>query len=185
MDKYILMSRDGVINVRQDDPITQVEQLVLLPYVQESCLHLEQLGWKAIILVNEPALANGVMDQSVLKDIHARMYELISEGGGRVTDVMVCPSAYAPWDKCAFPKAGLLQLAAYKHALDLPTVYFVGDCLECLQAAWTVGCKSGLVRSGNPYKTLQYLRTSDRVPDLLTNDLLSMVYRITGSPPSP
>lgn len=180
MDKYILMSRDGVINVRQDGPVVSVDQFVLLPFVQEAFFRLEQLGWKTIVLVSEPALAKGDLDQPGLEQIHARMDELISEGGGAFTDIMVCPSKYAPWDKCAFPKSGLLQLAAHKHALNLPDIYFIGDRLECLQAAWTVGCKSAFVRSGKPFETMQYLRSSDRVPDLITLDLLSMVNRITG-----
>lgn len=175
MDKFVLVHRDGVIGVRRDEPITSPDDFILLPYVQEAMFNLREMGIKVIVVVSESALEEGLMDSTVLDDIHDRMIGLIAEGNGKVEDVLVCPSALAPWDKCALPKPGLLQIAAYKHKFDLKQTYFVGDRLECLQAAWTVGCKSAFVKSGKPYKTIKYLKSNPERPDIMAQDFLGFV----------
>lgn len=175
MEKFVLVHRDGVIGVRKDEPICTPEDFILLPFVQEAMFNLREMGFKVIVLVTEPALQNGQMDQAAMDGIHDRMISMIESTDGKIQDVLVCPSALAPWEKCALPKPGLLQIAAYKYKFDLSRTYFVGDRLECLQAAWKVGCKSAFVKSGKPFKTIQYLKQNRERPDIMAQDLLGFV----------
>lgn len=182
MGKYILLNRDGVINVKQDHPIAEEKDFVLLPFATEAFFAMKRFDFLPIILACEEGLQNGSMDEATQEAIQERMRNEIETAGGYIHDIIVCPSAMAPWDKCAFPKPGMLQIAAYKHGFSLEDTYFIGDRLECLQAAWAVGCKSGLVRTGKPYRTMQYLKTADRGPDLITIDLLSMINKLASMP---
>ncbi|MBI1387880.1 MAG: HAD hydrolase-like protein [bacterium] len=178
MDQYILLHRDGVVNVRQDAPISSPDQFVFLPFALEAFFEMERQGFKPVVLVNEEGLNDKSLSPEDHKAIVENMKTSIVEEGGLVHDVMVCPSALAPWEKCAFPKPGLLQIAAAKHKFDLSQTWFISDRWDCLEAGWAAGCKNALVRSGKPFKTIEKLRNSQRQPEFIERDILGAVLRI-------
>ncbi|RJP27820.1 MAG: HAD-IIIA family hydrolase [Candidatus Omnitrophota bacterium] len=178
MEKFILLERDGVINVMQDAIVKTPDEFVFLPFVLEAFFELKQNQIRPIVLTNQPGLATGELEMRNLGEIHSKMISTIEESGGKVEDVLICPHDESKNCDCRYPKPGLLVHAAQKFKFDLKSTFFIGSHTACLQAAWQAGCKSSFVRSGKPYKTLQFLRTSDRQPDLITRDLLETVVKI-------
>lgn len=178
MERYVLIHRDGAINVRQDEPIKKLDEFVFLPFVHEAFRELQLNDVKPIVLVWEEALHNGSMPQEEYDKITKEMKLSLEELEGKIHDVITCPSTMAPWEKCALPKGGLLQIAAAKHKLNLAETYFICDRIECLEAAWSVGCKTIFVRSGKPFKTMQALRNSPKQPDKIERDVLSASIKV-------
>ena len=178
MEKYVLIDRNGVINVRMDEPIKSPDEFVFCPSSIEAIFALTRADIRSIVLTNEEALVHGGMDFSALDAIHAKMHSMIEEAGGRIHDVLVCPENNRDRFDGWYPNPGLLQKAAKKHGFNLRDTYFIGARYECLEAAWAAGCKSAFVRSGKPYKTLQILRTSERQPDLNEPDLMGAALKI-------
>ncbi|MBZ0255559.1 HAD hydrolase-like protein [bacterium] len=178
MERYVLIHREGAVNVRQDNPITKLDEFVFLPFVHEAFRELQLNDVKPIILTWEESLHTGAMPQEEYDKIVQEMKTSIEEEEGKIHDVLTCPGPMAPWDKCALPKGGMLQIAAAKHKLNLAETYFICDRIECLEAAWSVGCKTILVRSGKPFKTLQALRKSPKQPDKTERDLLSAAIKV-------
>ncbi len=178
MEKYILIERDGVINVQQDQPVVTREQFVMLPFVTEAFYSMAQNGYKPIIVTKQQPLQDKMMDQGTLDDIHHSMKQIIHEAGGAIEDILVCPSLYADWERCAYPKPGLLQIAAAKHGFEPKNTYFLCDRLECLQAGWNLGMKTVFVKSGKPFKTVKFLRQSEQQPEMIKRDILSAVVSI-------
>jgi len=180
MERYALIERDGVINVRQNEPVKTLDRFVLLPFVIESFSTMRENGIKPIIVASLEPLAKGEMTTNALTEIHGKMRAMIEEGKGKIEDIMYCPSLYADWERCSFPKPGLLQVAAAKHRFQLQDVFFVCGSWESLQAGWAAGCKTSFVKTGKPFHALQTLKTSERQPDFIHRDLLDAVIRIVS-----
>ena len=180
MERYVLIHRDGAVNVRQDNPITKLDEFVFLPFAHEAFREMQLNDVKPIVLVWEESLHNGAMSQEEYDKITKEMKTSLEEQEGKIHDVITCPSTMAPWEKCALPKSGLLQIAAAKHKLNLAETYFICDRIECLEAAWSVGCKTILVRSGKPFKTMQALRNSEKQPDKIERDVLSAAIKVVS-----
>lgn len=178
MEKYVFIHRDGVICVRQDQPLAKPDDFIFLPFVFEAFREFELNGFKPVVLVWEEGLQNGALSAEDHAVIIEQMKEGISEHEGKVHDVIACPGPMAPWDKCALPKGGMLQIACAKYQLNPQSVYFISDRFECLEAGWAAGCKNILVRSGKPYQTMQKLRKSEKQPYKIERDILSASLRI-------
>ncbi len=178
MEQYVLIERDGIINVRQDQPVTSLDNFVFLPFVTEAFLTLKRYGIKPIIITSQEPLYKGEMTTTDMEAIHTYMRDIIEQENGYIEDIMVCPSPYADWERCSYPKTGLLQVASAKHGFNLQDTFFLGDRMECLQAGWAAGCHTGMIKSGKPFKTMQALRTSDRQPDFIVRDLLSGILKV-------
>jgi D-glycero-D-manno-heptose 1,7-bisphosphate phosphatase len=174
MEKFVLLDRDGVINVIREDGINSYDDFVFVPMIPEAFYEFERKRVNAVILDNDQSLANGTIDYGVVGQINSRIEEHVSDSGGRVHDILVCPSN----DDVKYPNPALLEKAAEKHGFSLADTYFITASLEGLQAGWAAGCKTAFVKTGKPYKTMQYLKSSDKCPEIVQPDLLTIAVRI-------
>ena len=104
-----------------------------------------------------------------LAAIHARMTQTLEAAGGRLAGIFYCP--HRPEDGCACrkPLPGLLQQIAERFGVILAGVPCIGDSRRDLEAAWQVGARAILVRTGNGAQTQQGLEAGAAVevfPDL-------------------
>lgn len=155
-ERYVILDRDGTINVDSDDFIKSAEEWLPLPGSLEAIALLNRHGYKVVVITNQSGIARGLFDWPALDAMHDKLCQLASTAGGHIEAIYVCP--HAPDDHCACrkPKAGLFrQFAAEKH-IDLTTVYAIGDALRDLQAAQAAGAKPILVKTGKGLKTLRH-----------------------------
>lgn len=181
MEKFVLIDRDGVITVRQDQPIKSVDDLTFLPFVQESFLEFERNGINLVVLVNSPAPGEVEIAPDVLNEMNNVLHSHMDEVGAHIFEIMVGPQKAQEAKRCRFPNPSLLKDAAKKFGFSLASTYFICASLESLQAAWNAGCKSAFVRTGKPYQTMQFLQTSEKQPDFITKDILSAALKITAA----
>lgn len=174
MEKFVLLDRDGVVNVLREEGVKSFEEFVFIPMVPEAFYEFEKKGVNAVVLDNDQALATGDIDFNVINQINSRIEEHVSESGGRVHDILVCPSN----DDVKYPSPALLEKAAEKHGFALADTYFITASLEGLQAGWAAGCKTAFVKTGKPYQTMQYLKTAEKGPEIVQPDLLTIATRI-------
>src|SRR5690349_5322567 len=89
----VFLDRDGVINRKaaEGDYVTSWSDFVLLPGVSTALDLLARHGVLTIVVTNQRAVARGLLDNETLSDIHRRMRQVVSEHGGRIDDVFVCP----------------------------------------------------------------------------------------------
>ena len=140
MERFILIERDGVINVQRESPIKSLNEFALRPFVQEAFFELRRNQIHTVILTNQPGIEEGVLDYQTLAEIHAQLQVALEESGGKVHDILICPDA-DPKSGCRYPNPDLLQTAAAKHKFNLSETFFVCPRMECLQAGWVAGCK--------------------------------------------
>ncbi len=147
-NRAIFLDRDGVVNramVRDGRPYppSGVDELEILPRVQEALRMFREEGFKIIIITNQPDGSRSPESRGVVEAIHQRMLKALPIDGVKVcyhTDDDRCP--------CRKPKPGMLHEAAREWSLDLGECYMVGDRWRDIEAGKNAGCKTILIDRG-------------------------------------
>jgi len=138
----VFLDRDGVINrsiVRNGRPYPpqRLEDLEILPGVQEALERLKVAGFATVVVTNQPDVARGRQTREVVEAMHSRLAELLSLDEFRVCyhdDQDGCP--------CRKPKPGLLmQTPIY----DLARSVMVGDRWRDVEAGRRAGCRAAVL----------------------------------------
>ena len=142
MKAAVFLDRDGVINrsiVRNGRPYPpqRLEDLEILPGVQEALERLKVAGFATVVVTNQPDVARGRQTREVVEAMHSRLAELLSLDEFRVCyhdDQDGCP--------CRKPKPGLLmQTPIY----DLARSVMVGDRWRDVEAGRRAGCRAAVL----------------------------------------
>lgn len=142
MKAAVFLDRDGVINrsiVRNGRPYPpqRLEDLEILPGVQEALERLKVAGFATVVVTNQPDVARGRQTREVVEAMHSHLAELLSLDEFRVCyhdDQDGCP--------CRKPKPGLLmQTPIY----DLARSVMVGDRWRDVEAGRRAGCRAAVL----------------------------------------
>ena len=188
MNKAVFLDRDGVINrliYHQESGIIDspfvVSQFQLLPGVGQAISLLNTLGYKVIVVTNQPGIAKNHFSLAILDRMHRLMENELKADKAVLDGVYYCPHhpegenlAYRTVCQCRKPEAGLLMRAAQDFNLDLTQCYMVGDSLADIQAGQRAGCRAVLV--GKMKCDLCNLMEEQRVkPDAIVGNLAEAV----------
>jgi len=158
-NKAVFLDRDGVINETVyhkemgilDSPFT-VEQFKLLPDVGKAINNFHNLGFKIIIISNQPGLAKDNYNMSVFKKMKEKMKNELAKTGAKIDAEYYClhhPEGklkeYTKICDCRKPKPGLILKAAEEQDIDLTKSWMIGDGITDIQAGQTAGCKTILI----------------------------------------
>ena len=154
-ERWVILDRDGTINVDSDEFVKSPEEWLPLPGSLEAIAELNQHGFKVVVITNQSGVARGLFGLAELSAMHDKMQRMAAELGGRIEAIYFCP--HGPKDQCACrkPKAGLFKAFARDKQADLQTVYAVGDSYRDIEAAQAAGACPLLVKTGKGLKTLQ------------------------------
>lgn len=159
MHRGVFLDRDGVINELiyypehgvVDSPFT-VEQFRLIPGVCEVINKFHELGFKVIIVSNQPGMAKGYLSKKTFDKIRKKMSSELAKEGASFDGEYYCfhhPEAKFERLKancgCRKPKPGLLLQAAKDLNIDLPRSWMIGDGLSDVKAGKSAGCKTILL----------------------------------------
>lgn len=158
-NKAVFLDRDGVINEVIyhkemgiiDSPFT-VEQFKLLPKVAEAINIFHDLGFRVIVVSNQPGMAKYHFSIDVFEKIREKMNTELKKDDAEVDAEYYCfhhPYAtvkkYKKICNCRKPKPGMLQKAAEEHNIDLSKSWMIGDGITDIAAGQTAGCKTILI----------------------------------------
>ena len=153
------MDRDGVINELVyhpefgiiDSPLNP-EELKIIDGVPEAIKKLNELGFKVVIVSNQPAIAKGKTTMELFNKIREKMKQELKRAGAIIDSEYYCfhhPEAKLPEYRvncnCRKPKPGLLLKAAKELNIDLSKSYMIGDGLTDIIAGKLAGCKTILI----------------------------------------
>jgi D-glycero-D-manno-heptose 1,7-bisphosphate phosphatase len=176
---YILLDRDGVINHDSDAFIKSPDEWLPIAGSLEAIALLNKHGYQVIVVTNQSGVARGLLNESMLAQIHAKMHRLVGEHGGEITAIYYCPHGADSDCACRKPKAGLLKTFAGDFNADLSTIAVIGDSLRDLQAAEAVGAIPILVKTG---KGQQTLLANPQLNILVFENLYDAAKHITSRP---
>jgi D-glycero-D-manno-heptose 1,7-bisphosphate phosphatase len=151
---YILLDRDGVINHDSDQFIKSPDEWLPIDGSLEAIALLNQHGFKVAVITNQSGIARGLLDNAILQAIHAKMQYLVTEKGGTIDAIYICPHSPDSDCPCRKPKPGLLEQFAHEKQIDLKDTVFIGDSYRDIQAAYAAGATPILVKTGKGIKTL-------------------------------
>jgi D-glycero-D-manno-heptose 1,7-bisphosphate phosphatase len=189
--KAVFVDRDGVINELIyhseqgiiDSPFT-VAQLHLLPGVTEAIERLRDMGYKVIIVSNQPGIAKGHMSWDTFEEIRQRLAKELVQGKAYIDGEYYCfhhPEAsvyeYRINCECRKPKPGLLIQAAKEMGIDLSSSWMIGDGLTDIQAGKNAGCRTILL-SKMKCELCYYMEKENAVPDAICSDLSQAVLNV-------
>jgi D-glycero-D-manno-heptose 1,7-bisphosphate phosphatase len=144
---FVFLDRDGVLNRKaaEGSYITSLEQLELLPGVEEAIAQLNRSGRKVIVVTNQRGIALGLYSEADLHALHDRLRTHLAAHGAHLDGIYYCPHDHGQCD-CRKPQPGLFEQAFH----DFPDAsasnsVMVGDSLSDIEAASRLGMRSILV----------------------------------------
>ncbi|HEY8353783.1 MAG TPA: D-glycero-beta-D-manno-heptose 1,7-bisphosphate 7-phosphatase [Methylophilaceae bacterium] len=152
--KLVILDRDGVINYDSPHFIKSPEEWKPIPGSLEAIALLNQSGFRIALATNQSGIGRGLFDMTTLNAIHDKMTRALAQVGGRIDALFYCPHSAEANCSCRKPKSGMIEEIGRRFAIDLNTVYSVGDSLRDLQASSALGAQSILVRTGKGERTL-------------------------------
>ncbi len=164
--KAIFLDRDGTIN-KYVGFLRDVKDFELIPGVAEAIKRINESGYLAIVVTNQPVIARGEVSIEELDEIHNKMETLLGKEGAYVDAIYYCPhhphkgyEGEIPELKidcdCRKPKPGMLLQAAKDFNVDLSQSWMIGDSENDIKAGISAGCKTMLIGNGefNQNKTI-------------------------------
>ena len=153
--KAIFLDRDGTIN-KYVGFLREIEQFELLPNTSEAIKKINNSGYLAIVVTNQPVVARGEVTFEQLDKIHNKMETLLGKDGAYLDGIYFCPhhphkgfEGEIPELKveceCRKPKPGMLFKAAQEFNIDLKNSWMVGDSENDIKAGIAAGCKTVLL----------------------------------------
>lgn len=157
--RAVFLDRDGVINEilfhREmgiiETPFT-ARQFKIKKGVSNAIRRINRMGYKAIVVSNQPGVGMRHFSKKTLSDITKKMISGLRKEGAFLDDIFYClhhpTKGTGPLKKscpCRKPKPGLFFQAARKHDIDLRNSYMVGDSILDVRAGKRAGCKTFLL----------------------------------------
>ena len=159
--KAVFLDRDGVINELIyypeqgiiDSPFT-VDQFRILPGVGEAIKKFRDMGYKVVLVSNQPGIAKGNISAEIFKEIMKKMNEELAKDRAFLDRQYYCfhhPEAKIEELKanceCRKPKPGLLLQAAQDLDIDISQSWMIGDSLTDVKAGNGAGVRTILLGS--------------------------------------
>jgi D-glycero-D-manno-heptose 1,7-bisphosphate phosphatase len=146
--RAVFLDRDGVLNraiVVDSKPLppTSVEQLEVLPGVEDACRELHDAGLMLIVVTNQPDVARGTATTAEVKALNDELASRLP-----LDEIRVCVHDDADECSCRKPAPGMLIDASREHGIDLAHSVMVGDRWRDVEAGRRAGCKTVFVDSG-------------------------------------
>lgn len=153
--RAIFLDRDGTIN-RHVGFLRNIDDFVLLPGVADGIRKINQAGYLAIVVTNQPVIARGEASTEEVEDIHNKMETLLGREGAYLDAIYYCPHhpdggypgerpEYKISCDCRKPQPGLLLRAAEAFHIDLENSWMVGDGENDIRAGKAAGCRTALI----------------------------------------
>lgn len=153
--KAVFLDRDGVIN-KYVGFLRNIDDFELLDGVSKAIRKINESGYLAIVVTNQPVIARGEVSFAELTEIHNKMETLLGEDGAYLDAIYFCPhhpdkgfDGEIPELKfdcdCRKPKPGMLIEAAKDFNIDLKHSWMIGDSESDIIAGKNAGCSTVLI----------------------------------------
>lgn len=172
--KAIFLDRDGTIN-KYVGFLRDIDDFELIDGVAEAVKRINQSGYLAIVITNQPVIARGEVSWDELNEIHKKMATLLGKEGAYVDGIYLCPHhpdkgfpgerrEYKLDCDCRKPKPGLLLQAAKDFNIDLTESYMIGDSQRDVECGMNGNVKDSILVDQNLPNAL--LNAINQISDL-------------------
>src|SRR5262249_964964 len=103
-------------------PPSSLKELAIVADAFSSLIRLRSIGFRLIIVTNQPDIARGKISRESVERINAHLLSELP-----IDDVEVCPHDDGDGCDCRKPLPGRLLRAAQRHKRELGNYFMVGD----------------------------------------------------------
>ena len=172
--KAVFLDRDGTINT-DVGYLNHPDQLELIPRSALAIKLLNEAGFKTVVITNQAGIAKGLLQETLLPEIHQRLSMLLDKEGARIDRFYYCPhhpeaavEQYRIDCQCRKPFPGLVLQAAAELGIDATRSYVIGDKSCDIELAHNVGARAIMVMTGYGPVGLNRLREAHLAPPHFT-----------------
>jgi D-glycero-D-manno-heptose 1,7-bisphosphate phosphatase len=176
--KAVFLDRDGTINKDVGYP-GSYDAIQIYPFSFEAVRKLNQAGFITVVVTNQSGVGRGLIDENILKDIHAKMQEAFLAHNARLDRIYYCPhyisSANPEYNKdcsCRKPKPGMALKAASELKIDTTKSYMIGDKAEDILFGMNIDATPILLLTGHGRRALKELTDMGKKPACVAVNLL-------------
>ncbi len=148
--KAFFLDRDGTLN-RSAGFLKDIDDMELLPGVAKAIRRINESGYLAIVVTNQPQIARGELDFGELRQIHDKLETLLGREGAYLDAIYFCPHhpdagfpgerpAYKRPCGCRKPETGLITQAAEDFHIDIAASCMIGDSWRDEEVGRNAGC---------------------------------------------
>ena len=154
--RAIFLDRDGTIN-KYVGFLRNIDDFELEDDVVDAIKLINNSGYLAIVVTNQPVIARGEVSLEELHEIHNKMETLLGLEGAYLDAIYFCPHhphkgyegerpEYKIECQCRKPKPGMLMKAAKDFNIDLSASWMVGDGETDVQCGKNGGCHTAAIK---------------------------------------
>ena len=168
--KVVFLDRDGTIN-KDVSYLHEPEKFVFEKNVPEGLRKIEDLGYKFVIITDQPGIGLGYFTKEEMYKVHGQMFRLLAPYNLKIDRIYFCPHSIEDNCNCRKPKTGLLEKAmnSYFKMIDLDNSFLIGDKTSDIRCGFDFGIKTILVKTGSAGKDNRYPKIK---PSYVAEDLL-------------
>ena len=159
MQKAVFLDRDGTVN-KYVGFLRDIDDFELIDGVAAAIRKINESGYLAIVVTNQPVIARGEVSFEELGEIHNKMETRLGKEGAYLDAIYYCPhhphkgyEGERPELKidcaCRKPNPGMLLKAAEDFNIDLSQSWMIGDGENDVKAGINAGCKTVLLSDGD------------------------------------
>lgn len=182
--KAIFLDRDGTIN-KYVGFLRDINDFELIPGVSECIRMINESGFLAIVITNQPVIARGEVTVEELDEIHKKMVTELGKRGAYIDALYYCPHHPDRGYKgeirelkidceCRKPKPGLIYKAAKDFNIDLSKSYMIGDSESDVAAGVAAGCKSIMIQKDNIDSLRNAIYSTEVIKEIFKDSQYSM-----------
>lgn len=153
--KAVFLDRDGTLN-KDVGFVTDIDQLELIPGVAEAVKNINESGYLAVVITNQPVIARGDVTFEQLQEFHNKLETLLGKEGAYLDAIYYCPHhpdkgfdgerpEYKKVCSCRKPEPGLFIQAAHDFNIDLSASFMAGDSEKDVFAGKNAGCRKSVL----------------------------------------
>jgi len=159
--KAVFLDRDGVLN-KYIGFLRNIEEFELLSGAAQAVKKINESGYLAIVITNQPVIARGEVTFEQLQEIHNKMETMLGQKGAYLDSIYFCPHHTDKGYKgevlelkfdcdCRKPKPGMFFKAAKDFNIDLTESWMIGDRESDIKAGMNAGCKTVLISTEDKF----------------------------------
>ncbi|MFK7947368.1 MAG: D-glycero-alpha-D-manno-heptose-1,7-bisphosphate 7-phosphatase [Saprospiraceae bacterium] len=139
----LFLDRDGVINRRLPDDYVKVwSEFEFFEDFLEALAKASKIFQTIVIVTNQQGIGKGKMSVENVNVVHDKMVSKITQAGGRIDKIYICPDLKHTNPKCRKPNTGMAEQAQKDFPnIDFSKSIIVGDSASDIEMGKRLGMK--------------------------------------------
>ncbi len=178
MPQYaVFLDRDGTLN---EDPgyLGEPDKVKLFPGTGKALSLLKnRCNFKLVVISNQSGIARGLISESEVDAVNARINELLKEDKVEIDAFYYCPHhpdfSSREEVECRKPSPYMIYQASSDLNIELDKSYFIGDTPADILCGINAGLKTVLVKTGYGTESISILQNQNIFPSFVAENILS------------